>query len=322
MLKPEYFNAVWVKNEWSRYLALIKAGQKKILIPAYKDMDPYDLPEEFSHLQAQDMTKLGFMQDLIRGIDKLLGKTESFADKKHQTVIQQVVSGGTNVDALLKRGYDSLEDSAFEEAKTFFNDALNSDAQSADAYLGLFMAEIHAKDQSVAQSKYVADNYTENRYWKRAKKYAFGTVADMLNNWDALRDARLQREADDARKAKNEKAKETKEAQERIKKLQEQLYAGNFEMTAEEQAERERLNMEATSAAEIAQSAENVLAESLVQEVASLEEAIASKKTYLSGLGFFKGKEKRELQTQIDAMEGTLAEKKRMFLRSSLKSVS
>lgn len=309
--KPEYFNAVWVKNEWSRYLALIKAGQKKILIPAYKDMDPYDLPEEFSHLQAQDMTKLGFMQDLIRGIDKLLGKTESFADKKHQTVIQQVVSGGTNVDALLKRGYDSLEDSAFEDAKTFFNDALNSDAQSADAYLGLFMAEIHAKDQSVAQSKYVADNYTENRYWKRAKKYAFGTVADMLNNWDALRDARLQREADDARKAKNEKAKETKEAQERIKKLQEQLYAGNSEMTAEEQAERERLNMEATSAAEIAQSAENVLAESLVQEVASLEEAIASKKTYLSGLGFFKGKEKRELQTQIDAMEGTLAEKKK-----------
>ena len=68
--KPEYFNAVWVKNEWSRYLALIRQGQKKMLIPAYKDMDPYDLPEEFSHLQAQDMSKLGFMQDLIRGVKK------------------------------------------------------------------------------------------------------------------------------------------------------------------------------------------------------------------------------------------------------------
>lgn len=42
-----------------------------MLIPAYKDMDPYDLPEEFSHLQAQDMGKLGFMQDLIRGIKKI-----------------------------------------------------------------------------------------------------------------------------------------------------------------------------------------------------------------------------------------------------------
>lgn len=63
--KPENFNSPWVKNEWSRYLALIKNGAKKILIPAYKDMDPYDLPEDFSHLQAQDMGKLGFMQDLI-----------------------------------------------------------------------------------------------------------------------------------------------------------------------------------------------------------------------------------------------------------------
>ena len=36
-------------------------------------MDPYDLPEEFSHLQAQDMSKLGFMQDLIRGVKRIVG---------------------------------------------------------------------------------------------------------------------------------------------------------------------------------------------------------------------------------------------------------
>lgn len=42
--KPEYFNAVWVKNEWSRYLSLIEQGQKKTLIPCYRDMTPYDLP--------------------------------------------------------------------------------------------------------------------------------------------------------------------------------------------------------------------------------------------------------------------------------------
>lgn len=75
--KPEYFNAVWVKNEWSRYLTLVQQSNgKKVLIPAYKDMDPYDLPEEFSHLQAQDMSKLGFMQDLIRGIKKIKQQNE------------------------------------------------------------------------------------------------------------------------------------------------------------------------------------------------------------------------------------------------------
>ncbi len=71
--RAEYFNAVWVKNEWSRFLTMMKNGERKTLIPAYKDMDPYDLPEEFSHLQALDMSKLGFMPDLVRGIEKIVG---------------------------------------------------------------------------------------------------------------------------------------------------------------------------------------------------------------------------------------------------------
>lgn len=67
----EYFEAPWVRNEWSRYLSLIKQDTKKTLIPCFKDIDAYDLPEEFAHLQAQDMSKIGFMQDLVRGVKKL-----------------------------------------------------------------------------------------------------------------------------------------------------------------------------------------------------------------------------------------------------------
>lgn len=52
-------------------MLLLSRDRRKCSFPAYKDMDPYDLPEEFSHLQAQDMSKLGFMQDLIRGIKKI-----------------------------------------------------------------------------------------------------------------------------------------------------------------------------------------------------------------------------------------------------------
>ena len=69
--KKEHFNAIWVRNEWSRYLAMIKSGAKKVLIPAYKDMDPYELPEEFAHLQAINMGELGFQQDMLRGIRKI-----------------------------------------------------------------------------------------------------------------------------------------------------------------------------------------------------------------------------------------------------------
>lgn len=67
-------NSIWVRNEWSRYLDLMKRNKDKMLIPCYKDMDPYDLPKEFSGLQAQDMGKVGAIQDLIRGMGKVVPK--------------------------------------------------------------------------------------------------------------------------------------------------------------------------------------------------------------------------------------------------------
>ena len=70
--KIEYYNSVWVKNEWSRFLSLRGNTQDKILIPCYRDMSPYDLPNEFSALQAQDVSKVGYIQDLVRGISKII----------------------------------------------------------------------------------------------------------------------------------------------------------------------------------------------------------------------------------------------------------
>lgn len=66
------YNAVWVRNEWSRYLDLIKSNHDKLLIPCYKNMDPYDLPKEFSGLQAQDIGKIGAVEDIVRGISKVI----------------------------------------------------------------------------------------------------------------------------------------------------------------------------------------------------------------------------------------------------------
>ncbi len=139
--KPEYFNAVWVKNEWSRYLALIKGGAKKMLIPAYRDMDPYDLPEEFSHLQAQDMGKLGFMQDLIRGIKKLTENTD-------KTVVRETVTVQTaddNSKPLLERVFMFLEDGEWSEADEYCEKVLDRDPKNALAYIGKLMAELKVR---------------------------------------------------------------------------------------------------------------------------------------------------------------------------------
>jgi len=84
----ENFNAVWVKNEWSRYLEMMKTDKSKTLIPVYSKIDAYKLPEEFVMLQAQSMDKIGAMQDLTHGIQKLIDESK---DKKvSDTDVQKI----------------------------------------------------------------------------------------------------------------------------------------------------------------------------------------------------------------------------------------
>ena len=139
--RPEHFSAVWVKNEWSRFLALMKSDPKKLLIPCYRDMDAYDLPEEFAHLQAQDMSKIGFINDVVRGIKKVAGKQPVPA----APVASAPGGESGNLSALLKRGFLALEDGEWQKADDFFEQALNLDAELGEAYLGKLMAELHVR---------------------------------------------------------------------------------------------------------------------------------------------------------------------------------
>lgn len=93
----DHCNAVWVKNEWKRYLDFMKNDPGKTLIPVYKGISPYTLPDEFAKLQAQDMGKLGAIQDLVRGVEKLTGKNQKAAaagmTKEEKTMIQKMERG-------------------------------------------------------------------------------------------------------------------------------------------------------------------------------------------------------------------------------------
>ena len=163
--KPEYFNAVWVKNEWSRYLALIKNGARKMLIPAYKDMDPYDLPEEFSHLQAQDMSKLGFMQDLIRGIKKISSATEvSHIKPKTKT------DNTNNISAILDRAFIHLETKEWTKANRLFEESLKINARVSDAYLGKCMIDLHVENKESIVKK--GKSVLSNKNFKLAVRFA------------------------------------------------------------------------------------------------------------------------------------------------------
>ena len=175
--KPEYFNAIWVKNEWSRYLALVKqSGGKKVLIPAYRDMDPYDLPEEFSHLQAQDMSKLGFMQDLIRGIKKIAKADEPKAASRETVVVN---SGNANANPLLRRAFMFLEDGEWAKADDFCERVLDLDPENAQGYLVKLMAELHVRRQEDLPN--CKQPFDRSNNFKNAVRFGDKALKDELN---------------------------------------------------------------------------------------------------------------------------------------------
>ena len=179
--KPEYFNAVWVKNEWSRFLKIIKKDRSKLLIPCYRDMDAYELPEEFSHLQAQDMSKLGFMQDLIRGIKKIAKSDEP----KITTVVKETVvtSANTNVAPLLKRAFMFLEDGDWDRADDFCEQVLNQDPENAQAYLGKLMVELKVKKQD--ELKDCDKPFDNSNNYQKALRFADEKLKSALNDYFA-----------------------------------------------------------------------------------------------------------------------------------------
>ena len=166
--KSEYFNAVWVKNEWSRFLKIIKKDRSKLLIPCYRDMDAYELPEEFAHLQAQDMAKIGFINDLVRGIKKVVKNDEP----KQNAAVKEPVVTTTNatVTPLLKRAFMFLEDGDFAKADDFCEQVLNQDPENAQAYLGKLLSELKVRKQE--SLKDCTEPFDHSNNYQKAVRFA------------------------------------------------------------------------------------------------------------------------------------------------------
>ena len=178
--RPEYFSAVWVRNEWSRFLALIKNGEQKVLIPAYRDMSPYDLPEEFSHLQALDMSRLGFMQDLIRGIKKILG-TESVAG-----------TASVATSPLLRRAFLFLENREWKNAESYCDRILDQEPENAQAYVCKLMAELQVSEREALKKHAAA--LPKNNTYRLALRYADAALKEELESYAKPTEESVQQE--------------------------------------------------------------------------------------------------------------------------------
>lgn len=89
--RPEYFSAVWIKNEWSRFIKRIESGEKhqNSLVIVYKDMNPAELPTSLSSRQCVNYADMPAVVEMLEHVKRVVA-----AAKKPETVGRIDITGG------------------------------------------------------------------------------------------------------------------------------------------------------------------------------------------------------------------------------------
>ena len=134
--RPEYFNAVWVRNEWSRFIKMARDSKdEKIIIPAYKGFSAYELPNELSIFQSQDMSKIGFLQDLTDGIERCLRHKVGADEKSSNSSAGSVDMHQRN----LKNAETHIRLQNYSAAEVLYKDIVNDYPDDYKGWWGLIV---------------------------------------------------------------------------------------------------------------------------------------------------------------------------------------
>lgn len=299
--KYEYFQAAWVKNEWSRFLRLAAKDRSKVLIPCFCDMDPCDLPDEFKGLQAQDLGKLGAVQDLVRGVGKLLAKDAP----KDGDVQQAAVSNpaAATVQSLLKRAFMFLEDGEWGSANKYAEKVLDIDPENGEAYLAKAMSDLKKRSRSSMND---ASGIALNANIQKALRFGSGSLKNEINGY--IESTKAAEAADQLEADKVIAAFSARQSGRQAQSLEQQLTAakqklsymesicGGYDKTAAAQIQ--RFNNEKTAATN----------------------RLIALRTQRDSLGLFAGKEKKRLDGEISEIAAGLKQLE-LKLDSALKQL-
>ncbi len=174
--KYDYYDSVWVKNEWSRFISMMVDNSGKVLIPCYKNMDAYDMPKEFKNMQALDMGDVTFFASLIESIEHILDKTRTKASK------ELFVLKNDNLDSspLIERGFIFLEDKDWDRADELFETALNKDPKNGNAYLGKLLVDLKITD--VNKLSDFRTTFSDNNNYQKIMRFADDELKERVCN--------------------------------------------------------------------------------------------------------------------------------------------
>ena len=205
--KPEEFQAVWVRNEWVRFMERISNGEECTLIPLYKEMSPYELPNELANIQALDMGRIGFIQDLLDGVGKLVKKGGDEGNTISGTA--SITDKFVNVSGLKKRAFLFLEQGDFKSASQYFERVLDQNPEDSESYWGKLLAKLECHNEEELENVNVPIKEMQNfqmavRFGTEEQKEKYQRYSDLIDS--KLYEEAKRREEEERQRIEQEKA--------------------------------------------------------------------------------------------------------------------
>jgi len=136
--EKEEFNTPWVKNEWVRFLNMMQENTQKVLIPCFRNIDPYDLPDEFQMLQSQDMAKVGADQDLLHGIEKIM---KAHGEERNSEQKVTTVANSQSIQRLLQNAETYIRLENYEDAQKVYQKITELHPEDYKGWWGRIVAD-------------------------------------------------------------------------------------------------------------------------------------------------------------------------------------
>ena len=125
--------------------------------------------------------KIGFINDIVRGIKKVIKKDEPKSAVKETAAAVQTVNSG--VAPLLKRISLFLEDGNWQEADEYCERVLDSDPENAQAYLYKLMAKMEVRKTEDLRNQ--AQPFDSEDMYRKTVRFADEELKNTLEEYNA-----------------------------------------------------------------------------------------------------------------------------------------
>ena len=183
------------------------------------------MPKEFAKLQSQDMGKVGAIQDLLRGIEKILPRKTAEAQPAAPVQVVTANPASATVESLLKRAFMFLEDGNWQSADEYAEKVLDIDPENGEAYLVKAMVALQVRRRPVLAE--IAD-FEYNANTAKALRYGTESLINEINGYIAACRKANEEEAAKQRAEKNRRVLLLSERRKQLLPLQKRIAIGSF----------------------------------------------------------------------------------------------